>query len=140
MEDSNRYIDPLGLDQTDEAPSSAAPYKFPRSKGSEGAYTKWWNKNNSTHGNSLDAKGPHDLYAVHGADTGELLRFGETGNFVRREAEHIRNFKKDFGIDVVVTPLRRVEGKAAVKALETRYIKTYEKVFGRRPLFNGNNH
>lgn len=45
----------------------------------------------------------------------------------------MRKLRNEHGLDTVVEPLRTVEGKAAAKALETRYIETYEKVFGIKP-------
>ena len=38
-----------------------------------------------------------------------------------------------FGVDARVEPLQSVDGKAAARALETRYISTYEKLFGVKP-------
>ena len=94
----------------------------------------------AVHGNSLLAKGPHDVYVVRRSSTGELLHFGETGRgTLTRQAEHIRNFAKE-GIDIDVQRLATVEGKAAAKALEKRYIKTYTKTFKKRPPYNPVDH
>jgi hypothetical protein len=56
-----------------------------------------------------------------------------------RFAEHLRFFKRR-GIKVTVQKLRTVEGKAAARELETRYIETYARIFGRRPRYNPVNH
>jgi hypothetical protein len=83
------------------------------------------------HGNSLSATGPHDVYVIRDATTGRIYHFGETGRgFETRGAEWVRKLRNEHGLDTVVEHLRTVEGKAAAKALETRYIETYEKVFG----------
>jgi hypothetical protein len=74
------------------------------------------------------------------ADTGRLLHFGETGRgYLTRFAEHQRFFAK-LGIDIDVELLDTVDGKVAAKLLETRYIETFERVFGSRPAFNFSTH
>ena len=94
----------------------------------------------STHGNSLLASGPHDVYVIRNKLTGELLHFGETGRgHLTRFTEHARKFS-EIGIDVSVDILMTVEGKMAAKALELRYINTYIRTFGKRPPFNSVNH
>ncbi|MDY0171115.1 MAG: polymorphic toxin-type HINT domain-containing protein, partial [Thermoguttaceae bacterium] len=90
------------------------------------------------HGNRLDSRGPHDVYVMRDASTGELLHFGQTGRGAVRFYEQVRAFKSKYGREVVPRHLRTVEGKAAAKALETRYIKTYENIFGKLPPFNFN--
>jgi RHS repeat-associated protein len=90
------------------------------------------------HGNSLEATGPHDVYVVRDANTGQIYHFGETGRgYQVRGAEWQRLLAEDHGLDTVVEHLRTVEGKAAARALETRYIRTYDKLFGHRPGFAG---
>lgn len=92
------------------------------------------------HGNSLAATGPHDVYVLRNANTGELLHFGETGRgYLTRFAEHQRDYAR-LGIDIDIELLRTVEGKAAARAFESRYIDTYIRVFGQRPPFNPVNH
>jgi len=88
------------------------------------------------HGNSLTATGPHDVYVLRDAGSGRLLHFGETGrSYVTRLAEHQRDYARQ-GIRLQIDLLDTVEGKAAARALESRYILTYTRVFGQRPLFN----
>ncbi|MFC2146887.1 hypothetical protein ACFLRT_05940, partial [Acidobacteriota bacterium] len=92
------------------------------------------------HGNRLDAPGAHDVYAVIEQKTGELLRFGETGRgYLVRAREWINYFQKK-GIDVVLKRLKTVSGKGAAKLLETRYIETYKKIFGKLPKYQKNFH
>ena len=87
-------------------------------------------------GNDLRSPGPHEVYAVLDRETGELLRFGETGRGnVVRALEWERFFKKNHGISVRVQSLRTVSGKRAAKLLETRYIETYKKIFGKLPKY-----
>ena len=94
------------------------------------------------HGNRLDTPGPHDVYVIRDRSSGRIYHFGETGRgFETRGTEWVRALKEDYGLNTVVEYLRTVDGKAAAKALETRYIKTYEKAFGIKPGFidaNGN--
>ncbi|MFN7770826.1 MAG: polymorphic toxin-type HINT domain-containing protein [Planctomycetaceae bacterium] len=92
------------------------------------------------HGNSLLATGSHDVYVLRNAETRELLHFGETGRgYVARSAGHQRDYAK-LGIDIDVDLLRSVEGKAAARLLEKRYIETYMRIFGQRPPYNPVNH
>lgn len=92
------------------------------------------------HGNSFAAAGPHDVYVLRNAATGELLHFGETGKgYLTRFAAHQREYAK-LGIDIDVDRLSTVEGKAAARAIESRYISTYIRVFDQRPRFNPVNH
>ena len=71
---------------------------------------------------------------------GELLHFGETGRgYLTRFAEHQRDYAK-LGIDIDVDLLRSIEGKAAARSLESRYIETYMRIFGQRPPYNPVNH
>ena len=89
-----------------------------------------------THGNRLDSPGLHDVYVVRDANTNRILHFGETGRgYKTRGNEWAKKLQEEYGLDVIVRRLRTVEGKGAAKALETRYIKTYEKMFGIRPGF-----
>jgi len=86
------------------------------------------------HGNSLSATGPHDVYAIRDRTTQRVYHFGQTGRGAEvRGGEWIRKLRKEYGLDTFVVPLRTVEGKAAARALETRYINTYDKVFGFKP-------
>jgi hypothetical protein len=94
----------------------------------------------SVHGNSLAAKGPHDVYAIMEAGSDRVLHFGETGRgYLTRFAEHQRAFD-EMGIDIEVQFHRTVDGKAAAKVLESRYIKTFERYFGTKPPFNLSTH
>lgn len=89
------------------------------------------------HGNRLDAGGPHDVYAIVDATTGQVYHFGETGRgWKTRGAEWQRKLRNEYGLETEVVPLRTgMPGKAAAKQLETRYITTYQKAFGRRPFY-----
>jgi len=87
-------------------------------------------------GNDLRSPGPHDVYALLDAKTGQLLRFGETGRgTVARLKEWRRYFRREHGIDVAIKRLNSVSGKRAAKALESRYIETYKKIFGNLPKY-----
>jgi RHS repeat-associated protein len=100
-------------------------------------FSEWFrNTNGKLNGNSLLATGPHDVYVIRGIETGRILHFGETGRgYLTRFEEHFDDFS-ELGIGVRVDLLGTVEGKAAARALENRYINTYLKIFGERPLFN----
>ena len=88
------------------------------------------------HGNDLRSPGPHDVYAVLDARTGNLLRFGETGRGIMvRIREWRKYFLESHGIDIQLRRLKTVSGKRAAKLLETRYIKTYKKVFKKLPKY-----
>jgi len=87
-------------------------------------------------GNRLDTPGPHDVYVIRESKSGRLLHFGETGRgFLERFKEQQGKFKR-LGFDIEVNLLETVDGKAAAKELEKRYIETYIKIFGQRPPFN----
>jgi hypothetical protein len=63
-----------------------------------------------------------------------IYHFGETGRgFEVRGGEWIRKLRNEHGLDTIVEHLRTIEGKAAAKALESRYIDAYEKAFGFKP-------
>ena len=111
------------------------------SGGYSSGYARWDTKNfGKVNGNSLDATGPHDVYAILNRRTGEVLHIGETGRGVMtRFNEHQRDFFK-MGIGIDVKPLRTVEGKAAAKEIEKYYIKHYERALGNRPQYNLNYH
>jgi hypothetical protein len=110
------------------------------SGGYRSGYSAWERSTFGVHGNSLLATGPHDVYVLRQAGTDRLLYFGETGRgYLTRFAEHQRDFAQR-GVRITVDRLDTVEGKAAARLLETRYIDTYHRIFGRRPPFNGNNH
>lgn len=101
----------------------------------------------AVHGNSLAATGPHDVYAVRArmdqqvngggqVSAGQILHFGESGRgWQKRGGERARYFRQEYGIETFTDQLSTVEGKAAAKTSETKYIDTYEKVFGRKPGF-----
>ena len=91
------------------------------------------------HGNSLRATGNHTVYAITDRSTGRVLRFGESGRSQSRASELRRGFSRQ-GIDIDIRTIRTVEGKAAARSLETRYIQTYRRVYGHRPPFNLNDH
>jgi hypothetical protein len=92
------------------------------------------------HGNSLLATGPHDVYAMRDLASGRVLHIGETGRgAMTRGIEWQRSFQR-LGIDTEIVSLRTVEGKAAAKALETRYIQTYNRIYGQRPQYNLTDH
>ena len=92
------------------------------------------------HGNSLAAQGTHDVYVLREAGSGRLLHFGETGRgYLTRFAEHQRDYAR-LGVDIEVDLLRTVEGKAAARVWETKYIDTFRRVFGQRPPNNPVNH
>ncbi len=92
------------------------------------------------HANSLSTNGIHDVYVVREIGSGRLLHFGETGRgYLSRFAEHQRAFDK-LGIDIRVDLLKTVDGKAAARQLESRYIDTYRRTYGQRPPFNQSNH
>ena len=73
---------------------------------------------------------------------GQVYHIGETGRgYEVRGPEWVKRFKAEYGLDTVVEHRRTVEGKGAAKRLETRYIDTYEKIYGFKPGFidsNGN--
>ena len=97
------------------------------------------------HGNSLAATGPHDVYVIRSSQSqavrgggqvsrDQVLHFGETGRgWEVRGSEWVQQLREEYGIDARVEPLQSVDGKAAARALETRYISTYEKLFGVKP-------
>jgi hypothetical protein len=109
--------------------------------GFNSGFSKWSKQfDGPVHGNSLAATGPHDVYVLRAAGSGELLHFGETGRgFTRRFAEHQRAYAVQ-GMDIEAQLLRSVDGKAAARGWESRYIDTYIRVFGKRPPNNGVNH
>lgn len=106
------------------------------SGGYKSGFANWSSSVDGVHENSLLAKGPHDVYIIRDSATGQLLHFGETGRgYLTRFTVHQRAFAAS-GIEIEVNFLRMVEGKAAAKALEFRYIETYTKTYGRRPSHN----
>ena len=66
-----------------------------------------------------------------------MYHFGETGRgWKTRGREWVKKLRDEYGLDTQVVELRSgLPGKAAAKELETRYITTYEKAFGRRPFY-----
>jgi RHS repeat-associated protein len=135
------WVDPLGLAQ---GPGDK------RAEADARRHMAEWDRDNlddhdrrfygKPHGNSLDAYGPHDVYVIRDAKTGQVYHFGETGRgYETRGDEWAKIFKERYGLDVVVKKLKTVEGKEAAKVLETRYIKTYEKLFGHKPGFYDKN-
>ncbi|MCA8257285.1 DUF6531 domain-containing protein [Burkholderia sp. AU31624] len=102
-----------------------------------GGYGSWYRSITSTHGNSLAATGPHDLYAIREVGTKRVLHIGETGRgYMTRFGEHQAYFAK-LGIDVYPEWLRTVEGKAAAKSLETELILAHTKYFYFPPYNKG---
>ena len=92
------------------------------------------------HGNSLDTPKPTDLYVVRERRTGEIIRFGETTQgYKKRGQQHARRFSK-LGIEVETTLLKGGLSKREAKALETRYIRSYKKLFGKKPPYNKSYH
>ncbi|EJL72177.1 putative permease, partial [Variovorax sp. CF313] len=111
------------------------------SGGYQSGFADWSRGIDGVHGNSLLAKGPHDIYVVRNADNGELLHFGETGRgYLTRFAEQQRYFAGKGINNIEVNLLGTKEGKSAAKDVELRYIETYIKVFGKRPPYNPVNH
>jgi hypothetical protein len=92
------------------------------------------------HNNSLNTKKLTDVYVIREQGSGKILRFGETTQgYVKRGQQWARVFKKN-GIDTYVQPLKTGLSKREARSWETRYIKTYEKAFGRKPPYNKNYH
>jgi len=89
------------------------------------------------HGNRLTSGGLHDVYVVREARFGHILHFGETSRgWEVRGWEWQKYFADRYGLPTVVEPLWvDIAGKASAKLIETRYIRTYEKVFGHKPGF-----
>ncbi len=50
-----------------------------------------------------------------------------------RGQEWVRKLEREYGLDTIVQHLKTIDGKAAARALETKYIRTYEKTFGFKP-------
>lgn len=102
-----------------------------------GGYGNWYRSITSTHGNSLSATGPHDLYVIREVGTKMVLHIGETGRgYMTRFGEHKSDFAK-LGIDVYPEWVRTVEGKAAAKSLETKLILEHTKYFYFPPYNKG---
>jgi hypothetical protein len=72
--------------------------------------------------------------------TGRVLHIGETGRGALTRGSEWQRYFQRLGIDTETVPLRTVEGKAAAKALETRYIQTYRRIYGQRPQYNLSDH
>jgi hypothetical protein len=73
---------------------------------------------------------------IRDTKTGRIYHFGETGRgFEVRGREWVRRLEKSYGLSTRVQLLRTVESKAAAKALESRYIQTYEKIYDIKPGF-----
>ncbi|UHA74900.1 hypothetical protein [Paenibacillus sp. 481] len=94
----------------------------------------------AVHGNSLKSTKPTDVYVVREVKTGKVMRYGETtqGHKVRGQ-QHARRFF-NLGIEVETMLLKGGLSKTNAKVLETRYIKTHEKVFGKKPPYNKSYH
>lgn len=93
-----------------------------------------------THNNSLKSTKPTDVYAVKEKKTGQVLRYGETTQgYKKRGQQHARRFSK-LGIETETVLLRSGLSKIKAKELETRLIKTHEKVFGSKPPYNKSYH
>lgn len=92
------------------------------------------------HGNSLGTPKPTDVYVVRERRTGKIIRFGETTQGYKiRGRQHRRRFSK-LGIEVETTLLKGGLSKPLAKTLETRYIRSYEKIFGHKPPYNKSYH
>jgi hypothetical protein len=93
------------------------------------------------HGNRLAATGPHDVYAILDAQTGSVLRFGETGRgYLTRLREWQNIFLEEHGIPVIARRVATVEGKAAARHFETRLIRRYERAYGQMPRYQKTYH
>ena len=79
---------------------------------------------------------PNDVYVVMDRGTRQIYHVGETmqGGSVRGDW-WVRHLKNEYGINAIVAPTKRLQlpGKAIGRQWETRYIQTYEKIFGRKP-------
>lgn len=88
------------------------------------------------HGNDSRSPGWHALYAIRDSETDRVLHFGETGRDIHsRVAEWQEKIRVLYGRETYPEPLGAVKGKATAKALETKYIRTYEKIRGHKPGF-----
>src|SRR5260370_38626884 len=94
------------------------------------------------HGNSLESRGLHEIYVMRDVDTGQIYHFGETGRDIHaRGAEWQAELWTRYGKMTEPWSLGSFEGTPAAKAMETRYIRLYERIFGHKPGFfddNGN--
>jgi URI fold toxin 2 len=94
------------------------------------------------HKNSLNYIGDTHVYAIRGPD-GSLYKVGESARGVRvgdgasiRAEEQSRALFKETG-DVYTTEIRQnFGGKADARAYETKFIQTYERLYGKRPPGN----
>ena len=143
----SKYKQRKGLSESDKVTSEQFKNFKRRHSGDAGhklydkkntGYSKWEHGlNKSPHGNKLDSSGPHDVYAIRDKKTGQVYHFGETGRgWKTRGREWASKLKKEHGLQTEVTPLKKnLKGKKAAKNLETKYIKTYEKIHGEKPFF-----
>lgn len=94
------------------------------------------------HKNSLNYVGDTHVYVIKKAD-GSLYKVGESAQGVRvgdklsiRAEQQARALQRDTG-DFYTTEIRRnFGGKAGARAYETKFIQTYERLYGKRPPGN----
>lgn len=96
----------------------------------------------AVHKNSLDYVGDTHVYVIRNPD-GTLYKVGESAQGVRvtdgasiRAEMQARALRKETG-DFYTTEIRQnFGGKADARAYETRFIQTYERLYGQRPPGN----
>jgi hypothetical protein len=88
----------------------------------------------------LQAKGDHIVYVVTDANTGRVLRFGETGRGLAARGSEWRRFFGKRGIEIDIQPIGNAKGKAAARDMESRYIDAFARIYGHRPEYNLSNH
>lgn len=96
----------------------------------------------AVHKNSLKYVGDTHVYAIRNPD-GTLYKVGESAQGVRmrdgapiRAEQQARALQRETG-NVYRTEIRQTfVGKADARAYETRFIRTYERLFGQRPPGN----
>jgi len=97
---------------------------------------------NPVHKNSLNYVGDTHVYVIRGPD-GSLYKVGESAQGVRvsdgasiRAEQQARRLQRETG-DFYTTEIRQgFDGKADARAYETRFIQTYERLYGKRPPGN----
>jgi hypothetical protein len=94
------------------------------------------------HKNSLSYVGDTHVYVIRRAD-GSLYKVGESAQGVRvgdgasiRAEQQARALRKETGENYRTEIRQNFGGKADARAYETRFIQTYERLFGQRPLGN----
>lgn len=94
------------------------------------------------HKNSLSYVGDTHVYVIKGPD-GSLYKVGESAQGVRMEdgasiraEQQARALRKETG-EIYDTEIRaNFGGKAGARAYETKFIQTYERLYGKRPPGN----